>query len=168
MRRNSHGWVCVSYHFNQRTPCGGDSCREHFWRKRKDFNSRTPCGVRHDYKSVIKTPLKLQSTHPMRGATFERPAPCQGNRTSIHAPHAGCDMFLNQCITQISTSIHAPHAGCDVKYVHVQFFITTSIHAPMRGTTGHSLHLFVSGQHFNPRTPCGVRQKCFPCFPTHY
>ena len=33
------------------------------------FNPRTPCGVRHGFLPRIRTRLKFQSTHPLRGAT---------------------------------------------------------------------------------------------------
>ena len=126
-----------------------------------NFNPRTPCGVRREDRSAgpgipgisIHAPhagcdqlsvkkkdgsTQFQSTHPMRGATFDRSCfrvtdinfnprtPCgvrhlelaryyaQYYGISIHAPHAGCDTknsFTHISRTEIS--IHAPHAGCD-------------------------------------------------------
>ena len=82
-----------------------------------------------------KIPL-FQSTHPMRGATFPRTifslwysdfnprTPCGVRRVrlmmrnsatiiSIHAPHAGCDLYRVTYYNSNMISIHAPHAGCD-------------------------------------------------------
>ena len=38
-----------------------------------------------------------------------------------------------------------------------------SIHAPLAGCDLRSTFIAVSGRNFNPRTPCGVRRKCFAC-----
>ena len=57
-------------------------------------------------------------------------------------------------------SIHAPHAGRDkvlLKYkeTHLKFQSTR----PMRGATGVSAPAPVPDCYFNPRAPCGARQK---------
>ena len=101
-----------------------------------NFNPRTPCGVRH--ANGICTALKFifQSTHPLRGATGLASAMFAVQRILIHAPLAGCDaQGIGRCV-RTDISIHAPLAGCD--------------RLPATGCS--------SCQHFNPRTPCGVRQ----------
>ena len=111
-------------------------------------------------KSTSSRTNQFQSTHPMRGATcgagrrsgrpadFNPRTPCGVRRIvddhrvrrvviSIHAPHAGCDLMLEEWKNEtLSISIHAPHAGCDgqsktVKSCHGLF---QSTH-PMRGAT---------------------------------
>ena len=80
---------------------------------------------------------------------------------SIHAPREGCDgicEFLGVAWRDIS--IHAPREGCDSERTILIFFcyLFQSTHpargatvAPDAGGTGH--------QHFNPRTPRGVRLR---------
>ena len=56
---------------------------------------------------------------------------------SIHAPLAGCDVPDDKDTCVVMISIHAPLAGCDMCVC---------------GSTAWR-------SHFNPRTPCGVRQR---------
>ena len=78
------------------------------------FQSTHPMrGATYQQKGVVQERLRFQSTHPMRGATY----------TTAENESA--------CII----SIHAPLAGCD---------------PPSRLCLG-------DADHFNPRTPCGVR-----------
>ena len=81
--------------------------------------------------------MPFQSTHPLRGAT----PPCPWSRRTARI------------------SIHAPLAGCDYKYLTHDKLTDISIHAPLAGCDLNS-HLIASRLcHFNPRTPCGVRQR---------
>ena len=57
----------------------------------RDFNPRTPCGVRQYRDGGLWLQFEFQSTHPMRGATWETIAHTRAEKISIHAPHAGCD-----------------------------------------------------------------------------
>ena len=82
------------------------------------------------------TRCAFQSTHPVRGATY--------------------DVFTRPSSWDIS--IHAPRAGCDRRQLggcqrHGRF---QSTH-PVRGATPASAAAHVRQRHFNPRTPCGVR-----------
>ncbi len=158
-----------------------------------NFNPRTPCGVRHDLlfssqflacisihaplagcDSKVNHCLRLcvvisihaplagcdgvqpegkpaaeafQSTHPLRGATVRVGGGVRGVDISIHAPLAGCDVLLQIVIVvEHAISIHAPLAGCD-----------------QRLTLVCGLHPY-----FNPRTPCGVRQRKCTRFSAHF
>ena len=118
----------------------------------------------------------------MRGATACALKSKSPAHISIHAPHAGCDMFDYDASQDYSVfqsthpmrgatltfdpvtgvgviSIHAPHAGCD-RYVHqtalLKLFI--SIHAPHAGCDSVKLRTLMCPLNFNPRTPCGVRR----------
>ena len=102
--------------------------------------------------------------------------------TSIHAPHAGCDnpRRITSLLQMLLQSTHL-HAGCDgppVLFAHhcLQLQFThpmrgatkkiygwppapnTSIHAPHAGCDTISERSPAVSLHFNPRTPCGVRQ----------
>ena len=106
------------------------------------FNPRTPCGVRLIARKTTMCRRLFQSTHPVRGATTSVPTVFQRQQISIHAPRAGCDVFILRCCTsRRGISIHAPRAGCDASVLRKN-----------------SVRLF----DFNPRTPCGVRLKMPP------
>ena len=108
-----------------------DELRQIIW----DFNPRTPCGVRLNGTPVVSLGLPFQSTHPMRGATVPLGKWLFRNDISIHAPHAGCDVYAGLALDHEAISIHAPHAGCDQR----------------------QLPISTKRSNFNPRTPCGVR-----------
>ena len=99
---------------------------------------------------------------------------------SIHAPLAGCDCNVRDCLGAELISIHAPLAGCD--YMSSKYYGSVAVFQsthPLRGaTTGcvwlNTRHQFQSTHplrgattvlppalppvsYFNPRTPCGVR-----------
>ena len=92
------------------------------------------------HRRCIHMIMAFQSTHPMRGATFSVPTPPTGDRISIHAPHAGCDLEQAEAWTRQAISIHAPHAGYDIIFIRV----------------------LLKDFYFNPRTPCGVRLDSAP------
>ena len=124
----------------------------------RNFNPRTPCGVRLRIIPVISD--------------------FQG--ISIHAPRAGCDQRVPFRLRE--TPDFNPRTPCGVRHHHGGFTggaaIFQSTH-PVRGATGTckcpgGYSLFQSThpvrgatsmcaislgptQHFNPRTPCGVR-----------
>ena len=147
--------------FNPRTPCGVRHKSACLLPRAGHFNPRTPCGVRlaaptqarSRYSISIHAPLAgcdavlrpafpimcaFQSTHPLRGATAWVEAMFCLSVISIHAPLAGCDGAKHLCgICAEPISIHAPLAGCDQRF----------------GICGDNAN------HFNPRTPCGVRRS---------
>ena len=112
----------------------------------------------------------FQSTHPVRGATWDSCLHLRRGQISIHAPRAGCDplprphpcvdLYFNPrtpcgvrrgssvlCPLKPSPiSIHAPRAGCD----------------PVDVSCGDSVDV-----DFNPRTPCGVRLRDFGALPVY-
>ena len=88
----------------------------------RHFNPRTPCGVR------------------LRGAVAYDAV----SGISIHAPHAGCDVYNDKTLT-----------------ASIQF---QSTH-PMRGATHAPAYIYTPLGYFNPRTPCGVRLVIGYCPP---
>ena len=94
----------------------------------------------------------------MRGATAAKPFPYPDHVISIHAPHAGSDIYNNVDYAAHVISIHAPHAGSDAteleKIAYGELFQST---LPMRGATRNPADLHHSDPDFNPRSPCGER-----------
>ena len=101
---------------------------------------------------------------------------------SIHAPLAGCDLRQTTSMMRqfyfnprtpcgvrpyrellksagISISIHAPLAGCDDRTRRHKDKEAISIHAPLAGCDLRDLPEMWKASYFNPRTPCGVRQR---------
>ena len=97
--------------------------------------------------------------HPMRGATANSKSSYQ-----IHYhfnPRTPCGVrrdAVGDAVRDQRISIHAPHAGCDdynyLRGAYTSIFQSTH---PMRGATLFVDRLLHFCQHFNPRTPCGVR-----------
>ena len=108
----------------------------------RNFNPRTPCGVRRRVPHLHR----------------------RGRAISIHAPRVGCDRSwgssdpAGRCI-----SIHAPRVGCDVNiFMRGSARRVISIHAPRVGCDTFSFCGLSLAWNFNPRTPCGVRQRPRP------
>ena len=80
---------------------------------------------------------------------------------SIHAPLAGCDRYGGVTGLQRLISIHAPLAGCDLGLLILGCRIN---HFNPRTPCGVRRYPFCpqlgTPAHFNPRTPCGVRRGC--------
>ena len=116
----------------------------------------------------------------MRGATHEIGHIYIGHLISIHAPHAGRDIYQVIYSGAKKISIHAPHAGRDDREAkRRKTFLIFQSTRPMRGATGAgafiqtgpdiSIHAPHAGRdaacrcspsapcHFNPRAPCGAR-----------
>ena len=81
---------------------------------------------------------------------------------SIHAPRAGCDVLPRQDSKLSQISIHAPRAGCDHQTASKGHSEAISIHAPRAGCDLGRKACPARTVHFNPRTPCGVRQPRAP------
>ena len=78
-----------------------------------NFNPRSPCGERRGILLWGWLPPEFQSTLPMRGATGCKTRTAWSYPISIHAPHAGSDLFEGYMRRVDRISIHAPHAGSD-------------------------------------------------------
>ena len=102
---------------------------------------------------------RFQSTHPLRGATYARGDVLDALGISIHAPLAGCDASYMDGDDACGISIHAPLAGCDSTTIRtfLSKILFQSTH-PLRGATPAEPREALPDQHFNPRTPCGVRR----------
>ena len=105
----------------------------------------------------VYTPF--QSTHPSRGATTGRFCnKCSRVAISIHAPLAGCDVFLP---SGCSRFYHFnPRPPCGVRHSrrmdrHCKSEFQST--HPLRGATTYTGTFSGPASNFNPRTPCGVR-----------
>ena len=119
---------------------------------------------------------------PRAGCDSKSPSNRRNVLISIHAPRAGCDVNIGMVKDALDISIHAPRAGCDGYQTHRHGAFSISIHAPragcdnqafvstgaqdlfqsthpVRGATCRSSRQQSRCCHFNPRTPCGVRQS---------
>ena len=96
--------LCVNVsdeNFNPRAPCGARPRGIDLKSRLEYFNPRAPCGARPPEPKKVITPLKFQSTRPMRGATQRCRSQRKTLRISIHAPHAGRDNCSRFCIVLI-------------------------------------------------------------------
>ena len=134
-RQKDHGAEsAVSIH----APHAGRDPPSALWLPRTErFNPRAPCGARLVDGDSFALFRRFQSTRPMRGATRRVLHLPLGEFVSIHAPHAGRDPCRQLHQDEIRVSIHAPHAGRDPCSVQKR-----------SGFCG-----------FNPRAPCGARQR---------
>ena len=146
-------------YFNPRSPCGERrNNRLPLWLDRY-FNPRSPCGERLCRNNEDVMWKGFQSTLPMRGATLGGLIIFKTIGISIHAPHAGSDGFTKSGLSVKDISIHAPHAGSDVRIGSSYNITLISIHAPHAGSDPGQTGLRVTVVNFNPRSPCGERQK---------
>ena len=149
-------------HFNPRAPCGArrevilELHRLHAISIHAPRAGRDPRGQQPD-----PFPDRFQSTRPVRGATgnpggggpgrgdFNPRAPCGARRR-----------FSRRCQKHNGISIHAPRAGRDylssIAVTHAPTFQSTR---PVRGATRTTPASVPLERYFNPRAPCGARQR---------
>ena len=102
------------------------------------------CDTAKDADST--TDKQFQSTHPLRGATWVRPSNRSEMRFQSTHPLRGATKVLIPDPDVIPISIHAPLAGCDqIRQSDLD-----------------------CQAYFNPRTPCGVRQRKCTKFSAHF
>ena len=106
-------------------------------RNSSGFNPRTPCGVRRAGRSGTCGNTRFQSTHSLWSATANATRVLLAYGVSIHALLVECDTQWMLWLRDHPVSIHALLVECDRQ-------------RPL---------LRKRKTRFNPRTPCGVRQK---------
>ena len=84
--------------------------------------------------------MLFQSTHPLRGAT----------RT-----------YWIRITNKTFQSTHPLRGATAIHFLRLYAVKFQSTH-PLRGATAHTCHTNRQVQHFNPRTPCGVRRRFLP------
>ena len=151
-----HDWG----HFNPRTPCG---VRRAFGGVETitayNFNPRTPCGVRPAKRArhFARQDFNPRTPCGVRRVVYRRRDSNIGFQ-STH-PMRGATMHIIACAFSDVISIHAPHAGCDRRNGRE---LSPREHFNPRTPCG--VRRIVGGRvgmvlHFNPRTPCGVRPQ---------
>ena len=170
-------------HFNPRSPCGERQDHRDAVPCPGDFNPRSPCGERLAITRSTATYKLFQSTLPVWGATgipwtktqsifdFNPRSPC-GERPIPTLFPAWLAIFQSTlpvwgatppCLNPLafpSISIHAPRVGSDGLTEAICAEVMISIHAPRVGSDALSvLTVWWSCLYFNPRSPCGERQK---------
>ena len=126
----------VSY-FNPRAPCGARLRRFWPWLGKSTFQSTRPVWGATRIIPFTTRLAQFQSTRPVWGATVDQILRVRFSGISIHAPRVGRDGRKDQGGLSQWISIHAPRVGRD---------------APFPSGTGPS-------SDFNPRAPCGARQR---------
>ena len=169
--------------FNTHSPCGERRHSHSGQSPMHYFNPHSPCGERRHFAAQILCLIGFQSTLPLRGATLftcQCPLPLQ---ISIHTPLAGSDCINiicyrpcrnfnphspygeRRCTKQATIrlsriSIHTPLAGNDDSIFAVyRLYHPISIHTPLAGSDRGNAAVWQCHTDFNPRSPCGERQK---------
>ena len=111
--------------------------------------------------------MSFQSTHPLRGATLNENVCPRLILISIHAPLAGCDP-RRRPLSASALPFQSTHPlrGATAKHNEVVERTYISIHAPLAGCDICARRRPRRSRHFNPRTPCGVRQAACLSTPT--
>ena len=170
--------------FNPRAPCGARRTTAAIMTNSFYFNPRAPCGARlQDHgQCYFRADISIHAPRAGRDCGtapafpfplyFNPRAPCgarlkvihasfAGVLISIHAPRAGRDFHYNtsifrQMIFQSTRPVRgATPVGVPIGNQLLQFQSTR----PVRGATStqrFEMHLFSD---FNPRAPCGARQR---------
>ena len=117
---------------------GRDCCARMVAAAHSDFNPRAPCGVRHKNDGNWRGEQRFQSTHPVRGATWQERA----RSTSRHNfnPRTPCGVRRWIRLLLPGTTNFNPRAPCGAR---------PSQCGGQRGMD----------HDFNPRAPCGARQR---------
>ena len=123
------------------------------------FNPRTPCGVRQEHKPPNTFAAQFQSTHPLRGATELALSGCCCYVFQSTHPLRGATCTKRSNFLYRSFQSTHPLRGATIFVLPtIQPFELISIHAPLAGCDSSCLLRRVpEDDHFNPRTPCGVR-----------
>ena len=126
------------------------------------FNPRTPYGVRPCQVHLPLCPQHISIHAPLAGCDDNsRTAHCLPPRHFNPRTPRGVRPYTDTGFELTAgISIHAPLAGCDRHSCSAWVFIFAfqSTH-PLRGATLSSPSPALPATHFNPRTPCGVRQR---------
>ena len=145
-----------------------------------DFNPPTPCGVGLAYPLSLPHYFLFQSTHPVRGGTYQEINGVTLAGISIHPPRAGWDgkswpyrartwNFNPPTPCGVGRLAIAPDQGRGVEFQSTHpvrggtqtvarrhgRVVFQSTH-PVRGGTTTCLQKTTPQTHFNPPTPCGV------------
>ena len=130
----------ISSDFNPRAPCGARRCKEYVRGSQCNyFNPRAPCGARREGRGRYQAAADISTHAPLAGRDASRPLqPMKRNSISTHAPLAGRDR-PGACRSHDGTVFQPTR--------------------PLRGATRFLAGLQGLRHDFNPRAPCGARQR---------
>ena len=185
-RRDADFFLMFFNRFNPRAPCGARPDARDKEHAAKVFQSTRPMrgatmewqyGVRKGafqstrpmrgatLPSMHSTSfVEFQSTRPMRGATRRRCAASPKGGVSIHAPHAGRDLF--HAHTHLQSYCFNPRAPCGARPpAHRCRASSASCFNPRApcGARPFFRSFMTRLRSFNPRAPCGARRHTSPC-----
>ena len=179
--------VCNPKHFNPRSPCGERHRLSHINRLPIPISIHAP-RAGSDFLVGYRLAGGVISIHaPRAGSDFLVGYRIAGGVISIHAPRAGSDWRPRPATPATpsnfnprspcgerrpacprpsgcgSISIHAPRAGSDRTYrSHLNKKRRFQSTLPVRGATFSLSNSVTIFWHFNPRSPCGERQRRCP------
>ena len=125
------------------------------------FNPRSPCGERPNLVFMSSMAISFQSTLPVRGATaggcermiamlnFNPRSPCGERRKPV----------LFRCIRFAFQSTLPVRGATAARQRYQRPNRRISIHAPRAGSDGSGIAILRFPEDFNPRSPCGERQR---------
>ena len=168
-------------HFNPRAPCGARLLVTQFTHMADEFQSTRPVrGATVDkqrarkawafqstrpvrgatcLKPIFQPTERFQSTRPVRGATEELVAAEDHNGFQSTRPVRGATASGHSfCPVTLFQSTRPVRGATDPRRQHLLRKLI-SIHAPRAGRDRTKCGRALSPLNFNPRAPCGARQK---------
>ena len=125
-----------------------------------DFNPRSPCGERHPIPQPQILRYPFQSTLPVWGATLETGSSlvCDIFQSTLPVWGATYQQGIERFWSRFQSTL--PVWGATrLVWEHWKQFMGISIHAPRVGSDRTGRPNCPSGEHFNPRSPCGERRR---------
>ena len=140
-------------------PLAGSDCNPHrlsWWRL--NFNPRSPCGERPVVFEEVQE-LSISIHAPLAGS--DRPGFSGAPGRNHFNPRSPCGERQEEVTTGSpgGISIHAPLAGSDRTVAASHGLSLISIHAPLAGSDSTKYLDSSDVPDFNPRSPCGERQR---------
>ena len=123
--------------FNPRAPCGARHGCSFVFTCHGSFNPRAPCGARHRFITSASSNHMFQSTRPVRGATVVAAGYRPQGKFQSTRPVRGATGFTSRS-----------------RYLTV-FQSTRPVRSATRSSWDGETHISC----FNPRAPCGARQR---------
>ena len=125
--------------------------------QQRHFNPRSPCGERQDCRTFIPTPWYFNPRSPCG----ERPVTLRQYYEDTHFnPRSPCGerrLHANTCYQTNGISIHAPHAGSDLYFASGRSLTCDFNPRSPCGERQECIYNADKRRYFNPRSPCGER-----------
>ena len=153
-------WSGVILWFQSTRPMRGATPAESTIREHLSVSIHAPHAGRDEMRGELQKRInEFQSTRPMRGATLRSDRCPLPKRFQSTRPMRGATASASKMFGVPVVSIHAPHAGRDDVLINIGMTVAVSIHAPHAGRDVGSRFFGYFHRCFNPRAPCGARQR---------